>query len=202
MTTPLQKLDAIGPVEENGDAQPSKSQSQLDYEEGRGYVERGEAALAAVSLHNAMRGFEEENNREGIANAANQLGHACLMRKEYDKAILHYKKAWQICEELGDYLSLPSVAKQLAEAHKGLGEYRQALDLCLELLDTYQRNNDPQNSVDVLERMEEIYIGSGDKLRAADAYKTAASIQANFNHNSIAESFREKAAKLVEESED
>lgn len=202
MTTPLQKLDAIGPVEENGDVQPSKSQAQLDYEEGRGYVERGEAALAAVSLHNAMRGFEEENNREGIANAANQLGHACLMRKEYDKAILHYKKAWQICEELGDYLSLPSVAKQLAEAHKGLGEYRQALDLCLELLDTYQRNNDPQNSVDVLERMAEIYIDSGDKLRAADAYKTAASIHANFNHNSIAESFREKAAKLVEESED
>ncbi len=45
---------------------PDKSQAQLDYEEGRGYVERGEAALAAVSLHNALRGFEQENNQEGM----------------------------------------------------------------------------------------------------------------------------------------
>lgn len=202
MTTPVQNIDSIGPVEENTESQSTKSQAQLDYDEGRGYVERGEAALAAVALHNAMRGFEEENNREGVANAANQLGHACLMKNEFDKAVVHYKKAWQICEELGDSLSLLSVAKQLAEAHKGLGEYRQALDFCLDLLDTYQKNNDPKNSVEVLERMAEIYNDAGDKLRAADAYKTAASIHANFNHSTIAESLREKAAKLVEESED
>lgn len=202
MTTPVQNIDSIGPVEENTESQSTKSQAQLDYDEGRGYVERGEAALAAVALHNAMRGFEEENNREGAANAANQLGHACLMKNEFDKAVVHYKKAWQICEELGDSLSLLSVAKQLAEAHKGLGEYRQALDFCLDLLDTYQKNNDPKNSVEVLERMAEIYNDAGDKLRAADAYKTAASIHANFNHSTIAESLREKAAKLVEESED
>lgn len=202
MTTPVQNIDSIGPVEENTESQSTKSQAQLDYDEGRGYVERGESALAAVALHNAMRGFEEENNREGVANAANQLGHACLIKNEFDKAVVHYKKAWQICEELGDSLSLLSVAKQLAEAHKGLGEYRQALDFCLDLLDTYQKNNDPKNSVEVLERMAEIYNDAGDKLRAADAYKTAASIHANFNHSTIAESLREKAAKLVEESED
>ena len=121
MTTPIQKLDSIGPAEDLNDAKPTKSRAQLDYDEGRGYVERGEAALAAVALHNALRGFEEENNLEGIANASNQLGHACLLREEFDKAILHYKKAWEICEELEDHLSLLSVAKQLATAHKGLG---------------------------------------------------------------------------------
>ncbi len=202
MTTPIQKLDAIGPAEDLNDPKPTKSQAQLDYDEGRGYIERGEAAQAAVALHNALRGFEEENNLEGIANASNQLGHACLLREEFDKAILHYKKAWEICEELEDHISLLSVAKQLATAHKGLGEYRQALDLCLDLLDTYQRNNDPQNSVDILERMAEIYLASGEKLRAADAYKTAASIHANFSHSAMAEALREKAARLMENAED
>ncbi len=202
MNPPIQKTDSIGPVDETTDAQPQKSQAQMDYEEGRGYVERGEAALAAVSLHNALRGFEEENNKEGMANAFNQLGHACLLREEFDKAVIHYKKTWEICEELGDDISLLSVAKQLAEAHRGAGEYRQALDLCLDLLDSYQRNNDPKNSVEVLEQMAEIYVDSGEKQRASDAYKTAASIHANFKHSNMAKSLREKAAELLQGSED
>jgi len=202
MSTPIQKIDSIGPAAQAEEATPKKSQAQLDYDEGRGYVERGEAALAAVSLHNALRGFEEENNREGIANASNQLGHACLLREEYGKAVIHYRKAWEICEELGDNLSLLTLAKQLADAHKGVGEYRQALDLCLDLLDTYQRNNDPQNSVEMLERMAQIYIAEGKNERAADAYKTAASIHANFNHSSIAETLKKKAADLLQESQD
>ena len=201
MSTPIQKIDTIGPAGEKAETKSPSSQAQLDYDEGRGYVERGEAALAAVSLHNALRGFEEENNLEGMANASNQLGHACLIRKEYDKAILHYTKAWQICEQLEDHVSLLTVAKHLSEAHTGLGEYRQALDICLDLLDTYQRNNDPRNSVDVLERMAGIYLASGEKERAADAYRTAASIHANFSHSSIAESLRGKAAQLLQESE-
>ena len=202
MSTPIQKIDSIGPADEISEEQPTKSQAQLDYDEGRGYVERGEAALAAVALHNALRGFEEENNLEGVANASNQLGHACLLRKEFDKAVVHYQKAWEICEELEDHISLLSVAKSLAEAHEGLGEYRKALDLCLDLLDSYQRNNDPKNSVDVLERIAGIYVASGEKLRAADAYKTAASIHANFGHSAIAETFREKAAELTESTDD
>ncbi len=76
------------------------------------------------------------------------------------------------------------------------------MDLCLDLLDAYQKNNDPQNSVTVLEQMAEIYLASGEKLRAADAYKTAASIHANFNHMTMAESLREKAAKLLESADD
>ena len=202
MSTPIQKIDSIGPAGENGQAEAHKSQAQLDYDEGRGYVERGEAALAAVSLHNALRGFEEENNLEGIANASNQLGHACLLRKEFDSAIVHYRKAWEICEQLGDQVSLLTVARHLSEAHTGLGEYRQALDLCLDLLDAYQRNNDPRNSVEILERMAGIYLSSGEKDRAADAYRTAASIHANFSHSSIAESLNRKATELLQESQD
>ncbi len=202
MSTPIQKTESIGPAVGPDASQPVKSQAQLDYEEGRGYVERGEAALAAVALHNALRGYEEEENLEGVANASNQLGHACLIRKEFDKAVIHYKKAWEICAQLDDHFSLLSLAKTLAEAHKGAGEYRQALDLCLDLLDSYQKNNDPKNSVEVLEQMAEIYVAAGENLRAADAYKTAASIHENFNHSSMAKSLREKADNLTADAGD
>ncbi|MCG6931751.1 MAG: tetratricopeptide repeat protein [Desulfofustis sp.] len=203
MSTPIQKIDSITSIEDacGEQGQAAKSQAQRDYEEGRGYVERGEAALAAVSLHNALRGFEEENNRQGMANASNQMGHACMLKDEFDRAIANYQNAWKICEELGDHVSLLSLAKQLAQAHQGAKEYRRALDLCLDLLDSYQRNNDPQNTVEVLERMASIYKDAGEKEKAADAYKTAAAIHRNYRHNKFADALKQKAEDLMKEAE-
>jgi tetratricopeptide (TPR) repeat protein len=200
MSTPIQPITSISPAggsEQNG----GKSQAQLDFEEGRGYVERGEAALAAVSLHNALRGFEQEQDHIGIANAANQLGHACMLRQEYDKALVHYRRAWEICEEQGDTMSLLSLTRHLIEVHKGLKEYRVALDRCLDLLDTYQRNNNPKGSVEILEMMADIYVLAEEPGKAADALRTAASIHANFKHQSIADSLRKKAAQLAGEAQ-
>lgn len=197
MSKPIQNLESIGPMKKDEGQEEHKSQAQLDYEEGRGYVERGEASLAAVSLHNALRGFEEEGNREGIANASNQLGHACLQRQEFEKALSHYKRAWEICEDLQDKMSLLALSFQLIEAHKGLKNYRQALDICLDLLDAYQLNNDPQGSVVTLEKMADIYLETKAPDKAADAYRTIASIHENFKHEKIAESFRQKAAELT-----
>jgi tetratricopeptide (TPR) repeat protein len=197
MSTPIQSIDSIGPAEETAGSGSPKSQAQIDYEEGRGYVERGESALAALALHNALRGFEEENNRAGMANASNQLGHACLLRQDYDKALVHYRKTYELCEELNDPVSLLTVSKQLAETHRGLKEYRQALDICLDLLDSYQKNNDPKNSVEILERMAEVYIDANELEKAADAYKTAASIHANFGHKNLADALKKKAASLL-----
>ncbi len=196
MSTPLQNIDAIGPAADAAGKDKELSQAATDYEEGRGYLERGETALAAVALHNALRGFEEKDDRQGIANASNQLGHACLARKEYDKALLHYRRAWDICEALDDPMSLLALARKLVETHKGLGEYRKAIDLCLYLLDNHQRNNDPEGTVKTLELMAQVYIDSGEHEKAADAYLTAASIHANFKHEATAESFRQKAASL------
>jgi len=202
MSTPVQPITSISPAGEPGeDQEGKKSQAQLDFEEGRGYVERGEAALAAVSLHNALRGFEQDGDRAGMANAANQLGHACLLRKDYDAALAHYRTAWEICEELDDAVSLLALTRYLIEAHKGLGEYRAALDRCLDLLDSYQRNNNPQGSVEVLEMMADIYVLDEEPGKAADALRTAASIHANFKHQSIADNLRKRAAKLAGEAE-
>ncbi|MCB2215084.1 hypothetical protein [Desulfofustis glycolicus] len=202
MSTPIQPITAISPATGPDSGQDGeKSQAQLDFEEGRGYVERGEAALAAVSLHNALRGFEQEGDRVGIANAANQLGHACLLRQDYTAALVHYQRAWSICEELDDAVSLLALARCLIEAHKGLGEYRVALEHCFDLLDNYQRNNNPQGSVEVLEMMADIYVLAEEPGKAADALRTAASIHANFKHQSIADSLRKRATELAGEAD-
>lgn len=196
MSTPIQDINSIGPASKQEEDQDSKSQAQKDYEEGRGYVERGESALAAVALHNAIKGFEEEDNQEGIANASNQMGHACLQRSEFEKALENYQRAWNICEKLEDEMSLRALSTQLVQVYSGMKDYRKAISICLDLLDTYQRDNNPQGTVRVLEMMADVYLASGDKEKAADSYNTIASIHANYKHNKIAESYREKAADL------
>ncbi len=197
MSTPIQDIHSIPKAgQASGDKKDSRSQAQIDYEEGRGYVEKGESALAAVSLHNALRGFEEEDNKEGIANASNQLGHVCLQREEFAKALASYRRAWDICEELGDRISLQAISLQLVQVYRGLKDYRKSLDICLDLLDEYQGNNDPRGTTAVLELMAEVYLDSGELEKAADSYRTMASIHANFKHDKIAESYRQKAADL------
>ncbi|PIE64999.1 MAG: hypothetical protein CSA26_05795 [Desulfobacterales bacterium] len=196
MSNSLQDINTIGPVQQAEPAEDQRSQAQKDYEEGRGYVERGESALAAVSLHNALQGFEKEGNKEGIANASNQLGHACLQRKEYEKALENYQRAWDICAEFDDPTSLQALSVRRVEAYAGLKAFGKAVGVCLDLIDEYQKNNDPQGTVTVLEMMADIYQKSGDLDKAADSYRTIASIHANFNHPKIAEAYRQKAEQL------
>lgn len=200
MSNPIQPIDTIAPAT-GAEQKENKSQAQLDFEEGRGYVERGEATMAAVSLHNALRGFEQAGDQVGIANASNQLGHVCLLQKQYDKAVLHYRRAWDICQEQGDGMSLLTLSRQFVEVHKGKGDYRAALDQCLDLLDSYQRNNNPKGSVEILEQMADIYILAKEPGKAADALRTAASIHANFGHSNIAEGLRRRANELAAQVE-
>ncbi len=47
-----------------------------------------------------------------------------------------------------------------------------------------------------LEKMADIYIAKGEKLKAADAYRTISSIHKNFKHENIATKFIEKAEAL------
>ena len=197
MSTPIQDINSIGPAQKGAEEPDNKTQAQKDYEEGRGYVERGESALAAVALHNAIKGFEEEGNNEGIANASNQMGHACLQREEFEKALENYQRAWEICDKLGDEMSLRALSTHLVQAYAGMKEYRKATDLCLDLIDSYQKDNNPQGTVRILEMMADVYIASGDKEKAIDSYNTIASIHANFKHKKIAESYRQKAAELA-----
>ncbi len=197
MSNPVQNVNTIIPVE--GDKENESSDpAQTEYLAGKGLLERNELGQAAVALHNALLGFEENNNEEGVANASNQLGQVCLQREEYDKALEHFKRAEEICSKMNDPMSMLALSKQLILVYSGVGEYQEAIERCLDILDLYHANNNPKGSVELMEQMAEIYLKSGDKTGAADSYKTIAAIHKNFKHDSIAAEFLQKATKLEE----
>lgn len=170
--------------------------AQAEYNEGKALLERNETGLAAVALHNALVAFEEKNNENGIANASNQLGNVCLRRGQYDKALVHFQRAEEICRKLGDPMSLVALSKQFILVYTATEKYKEALARCLDLVDLYQANNDPKGTVETVEKMAEIYITMNDAGKAADAYRTIASIHRNFKHEKIAAGYIEKAEEL------
>jgi len=199
MTDKLQSVDAIGSMDNSQTAKPSDP-LQAEYEEGKKYLENQEYGQAAVALHNALVGFREKKDDTGIANASNQLGHVCFARSEYENALKHYQKAFEICDKSNDRMSVLAVLKKIVEAQKSLKQYDLAIESSLSILDHYQDNRDPQGTVTTLEEMAEIYLKTEKKEKAADTYRTIASIHKNFQHETIAAGFMKKAARLTGES--
>ncbi len=193
--TTLQPIGKIAPVDQK---KKSSDPAQAQYDEGKEFLEKKELAQAALAFHNALLAFEEKEDLNGIANASNQLAHLCLQRHEYEKALQHYQRAWDICEKQDDSMSLIALSQQLISVRQGMKQYPEALKLCLDLLESYDLNNNPQGAVETLEQMADIYIETGEKAKAADGYRTIASIHAKYKHKNIAERFMEKAQALAE----
>ncbi|MEK6202246.1 MAG: tetratricopeptide repeat protein [Desulfobulbaceae bacterium] len=193
--TTLQPIQNIAPV---AGKKRSSDPAQAEYEDGKEFLEKKELAQAALAFHNALLAFEEKDDQNGIANASNQLGHVCLQRQEYEKALTHYQRAWDICEKKDDPMSLIALSNQFVTVRQGLKQYPEAVKICLDLLESYNRNNNPEGVVTTLERLVGIYLETGDKAKAADGYRTIASIHAKYKHKNIAERFIEKAQALEE----
>jgi len=195
MGSTLQSLDTIKPVgakTDNGDP------VRKEYQDGVNFLSQKEYGQAALALHNALLGYEERRDDNGIANASNQLGHVCLAREDFDNAQRHYRRALAICEQANDRMSVLAVLKKLVETERRRANYEQALASAFAMLDHYQDNRDPQGSVDTLEIIAALYLDQGRREKAADSYRTIASIHKNFRHTSIAEKYLEKASALLE----
>jgi tetratricopeptide (TPR) repeat protein len=197
MTNKLQSIDTIGSM---GKPEKTSDPVQADYEEGKRFLENEAYGQAAVALHNALVGYTEKKDQAGIANASNQLGHVCFARKEYQSALKHYRQALDICEKSNDRMSTLAVLKKIVEVNTALKTYDMALESCLAILDHYHDNRDPQGTVTIMEEIAELYLKLENMEKAADTYRTIASIHKNFRHENIADGFMKKAEELSSKS--
>lgn len=192
----IQQFDEIAPMDQSTPHKEEKDPLQAEYKHGKALLERDETGPAAMALHNALVGFQEKNDENGIANASHQMALTCIKCHEYDNALLHLERAEKICDKLGDPMSLVALSKQFIVVYTATKQYKQAIERCLGLLDHYKGNNDPKGSVEIMERMAEIYQQSRDIDKAASAYGTIASIHRNYKHYNIAAEYQKKADEL------
>lgn len=191
----LQPLNSLGPLPKGPESELDDP-ARKDYLEGRKFFKQGEYTQAAMAFHNALRGFEEQGDQIGMANAADHLGDACLAKGEYAMALANYQQAHAICEKEDDSFSLLSLNKKMAAAYRKLNDHDKALELLYDILEHYRLTNNPKGAVEVLSLIAETYNETGDKASAADAYRSVSSIHKGFKHTRLAEEFAQRAAEL------
>lgn len=156
--------------------------NQVEYEKGQEFLKKKELAQAANAFHNSLLGFEESGDEKGVANAADKLGDLCMERQDFASAISHFEKAFAICDKEGDDFSIIALQQKIARAHRGLQQYDAAVVIYLDLLDAFQRFNNPAQAVVTFETLAETYREMGERGKAADALRAAAGIHQSFKH--------------------
>lgn len=189
------KLATI-PAEESDESAVGKTAAQKDYDKGVEHLKAKENTLAANAFHNALVGFEQEQNENGLANTADKLGDLCAERGEHEAALRHYARAFQICTTANDRFSLMALNKKKAAVSFAAHNYPEAIELYLDLLDEYGALRNPEGSVQILEALAEVFLANGEKEKASDAYRTASGIHANFQHQNHAKELLAKAEAI------
>ena len=193
----IQPLGSLLPMAgENSSDEPTIDPAKKDYLEGRKFFGNGDYTQAALAFHNALKGFEEQGNEQGVANAADRLGDTCLARDEYAMAIANYQRAGAICEKEDDSFSQLALNKKMAVAYRKLGDREKALELLYDMLEHYRLTQNPKGAVEILIVVAELYHEMGDTARSADAYRSVASIHGRFKHARLAEEFNQRAAAV------
>jgi tetratricopeptide (TPR) repeat protein len=171
--------------------------NQAEYEKGQEFLKNSEPALAVNAFHNALLGFEECGDEKGVANASDKLGDLCLERQDFAKAISHFEKAYAICDQEGDDFSLLALQHKIAKARRGLQEYEVAVAIYFEILDSFQRFNNPAKAVETLTTIADTYLEMGDRDKAADALRAAAAIHQSFKHSRQAQQLLTRAEAVA-----
>jgi tetratricopeptide (TPR) repeat protein len=196
--------ESIQPLSSLGPADPKKAREEAikndpakrDYVEGRELLKQRQYSEAGMAFHNALKGFEEQGDEAGIANACDRLGDVCFAREDYENALAHYQRAYELCDKEQDSFSTLALNKKLAEVYKGLGELNKSLEVYFDMIEYYQITKNPKGTVDTLLLVANVYLIQGERERAADAYRTISSIHKNFKHSRKAAYYAAEADKL------
>jgi tetratricopeptide (TPR) repeat protein len=174
--------------------------TQTDYNKGKELRAAGDEAQAASFFHNALVGFEQNGDDQGVANASDQLGDICAAGQNHEKAIAHYQRAYAICDKENDMFSLIALQKKMGAAQSALKQYDKAVNIYLNVIDIYAGYNNPAGTVNVMEELAKLYLEMGERQKSADTYRTIASIHKNFKHNIQAQEFMDKAVQVEQDA--
>lgn len=198
MSENLQPIGSLNPQEhEQKKEDPSLNDpAKMDYKAGREFFDQGELAQAAMAYHNALCAFDEQGDEQGVANCCYRLGDVCIAKEEYQMAMEHFQRAFEICEKEHDIFSMVSLNRKKAGVYRRMGELDKALALLFDIFDHYSQLRDPKGTVEILEVISEVYMDKGESTKAADTLKTIAGIHKNFKHTRLAKEFEERANSL------
>lgn len=174
-----------------------KSQAKQDYEKGKEFLKENDLGQAANAFHNALIGYQQDGDENGIANASDNLGDICLQKQEYAKAHEYFDLAYEVCSKNTDRFSMFSLEQKKANLYFLSGDYKEAIKRYIEVIDEHTALKNPQGAVNALETLAGIYLKIDEVVKAADCYRTMASIHKGYKHHRDHEKYMKMADELV-----
>ncbi|MCW5214687.1 hypothetical protein VU13_05235 [Desulfobulbus sp. US5] len=86
--------------------------------------------------------------------------------------------------------------KKIAAIYREQGELDKAMEIIFDMVEHYHLTRNPQGMVEVMAVIAQLYQEKGENQKAADTYRTVASIHKNFKHKRKAEEFTALADEL------
>jgi tetratricopeptide (TPR) repeat protein len=113
-------------------------QAEIYYGLGLVYREQGKYEKAVEAFEHNQLLASELSNRINEARALNALGSVEHMRRNYQNAIVYYKKALGVRETVGDRAGIGASLLNIAQSLVGLGDYSKVEGLLLDALGIQQ----------------------------------------------------------------
>lgn len=145
---------------------------------GRMYMHQGLDLVANQYAKHALSILTEIHDKAGVAFAHSILGRIAFHQRDFDDALVHYKVALQLREQMGYQNNLADVVYDVARVYEEQGFYERSM--------RYQR------------RVLEYYKAGGDKAKQITVLNTLALLSSNLHHWAEATSYLKQSAALVE----
>jgi Uncharacterized protein conserved in bacteria len=137
--------------------------------------------LSLSNINEALRIFEQINDKEGMAVALNWAGRVNYGLFKYTTAIDYYKKALALYEESGDKEEKAFIAKWLGQSYKSIGSFGISLKYFKQALDIIQEIRIPPQEGYILLQIGEVHCNMGDYQEALNAYNKAMQVFKELN---------------------
>ena len=167
------------PVARSLQAQTVEETADRLFQQGIRQYGRSQFREAAQSWQEALKLYQEIDNRAGIADSLIGLGEVSRKLGNYEEAIDYHQRSLAIAEEIGDRAGIANSLIGLGNVSWNLGNYEEARDY-------YQR------SLAIFEEM-------GDRARMATSLGTLGSVAENLGYYEEAIVFYRESVSVYEQ---
>lgn len=145
---------------------------------GSYYNDIGQIDTALYLYEKAFDGFEEFNEKEGMAISANNIGYIYNNFKvDIPKAITYYKKSISYLKELEADVLVANLLNNLAYVYDGQGDFQSALEMYFESLKIYEKTNNRIGIGQVYNNIGALYQDLEDIELAEDYYNRSLEVR-------------------------
>ncbi|MFI6504850.1 tetratricopeptide repeat protein [Nonomuraea typhae] len=145
---------------------------------GLGLLAAGEGLQEASAGHAraALAGFQELNDRYGMARALMTVADSLRARRRYDDALRLLGDALRVLEDLGEHDGRGAALARMADVHLARDEYERALDLAGRSLEAHRQAGGRAGEADALVRRGLVLRAHGRGAEARTAWQEAVAL--------------------------